>query len=122
MELEGKRFSGANIMSVAEKAAAEYGCSVDDLDYELLTDEENEEPIDEENPVTIIVYGVLESAAPKQSEERQSMPRRDMTTTSISPCRWWHLRTLPVAPAIWESLPANMLPAASRPLSSARRA
>ena len=80
MELEGKRFSGANIMSVAEQAAAEYGCSVDDLDYELLTDEENEEPIDEENPVTIIVYGVLESAAPKQSEERASMPRRDPAT------------------------------------------
>ena len=79
-------------MDAAEKAAAEYGCGVDDLDYELVADDdENKQFNDPENPVEIVVYGVLEQAAPVQESasgapasagDAHSLPRKDPATLS----------------------------------------
>lgn len=88
--MEEKHFSGISIMDAAEKAASEYGCSVDDLDYELIAeDDENKQFNDPENPVEIVVYGVIEQETPAvaskpapASGETSSLPRKDPATLS----------------------------------------
>ena len=90
--MEERHFAGTSIMDAAEKAAGEYGCGVDDLDYELVADDdENKQFDDPENPVEIVVYGVLEQAvqaeesvprASAQGSDAHSLPRKDPATLS----------------------------------------
>lgn len=90
--MEEKHFAGTSIMDAAEKAAAEYGCGVDDLDYELVAeDDENKEFNDPDNPVEIVVYGVIEQEAPapeaaprpsSHDSESHSLPRKDPASLS----------------------------------------
>ena len=80
--MEGKHYAGISIMSAVEEAAAEFGCGVDDLDYEVVGDEdEDKEFFDADKPAEIVVYGVLESAVKSAPVERESsMPRKDPAT------------------------------------------
>ena len=89
--MEERHFAGTSIMDAAEKAAEEYGCGVDDLDYELVADDEEKQFNDPENPVEIVVYGVIEQAAPAeksqpstttQGSDAHSLPRKDPATLS----------------------------------------
>ena len=90
--MEERHFAGASIMDAAEKAAAEYGCGVDDLDYELVADDdENKQFNDPENPVEIVVYGVFEQETPvaetpastsTSGSDAHSLPRKDPATLS----------------------------------------
>ena len=59
--MEAKHYIGSSIMNAAQEASAELGCSVDDLDYELITEDEEREFPKQEETVEIIVYGVVEN-------------------------------------------------------------
>ena len=76
--MEGKHFVGESIMEAAEKAALELACSVDDLDYEMVDDADERQFSEDEAPVEIVVFGVLEGAKQEPAaEERSSMPRKE---------------------------------------------
>ena len=79
--MEGKHYAGVSIMSAVEEAAAEYSCGVDDLDYEVVADDDEEKQFfDADKPAEIVVYGVLESAEKKSEVRESSMPRKDPST------------------------------------------
>lgn len=65
--MDYKHFVGTSIMNAVEIASREYGCGVDDLDYELVVDDDDKQFNDIDNPVEIVVYGVIESAVNKKS-------------------------------------------------------
>ena len=71
--MEEKHFTGNSIMEAVQSAAEEYSCGLDDLDYEVISDEENRE-ISDGKPFEIIVYGVIESA---KKSSNSSLPRKD---------------------------------------------
>lgn len=59
--MEIKHYTGSSIMNAAEEAASELGCSVDDLDYELITEDEEREFPKKDDYIEIVVYGVVEN-------------------------------------------------------------
>ena len=78
--MEGKHFVGSSIMNAVEKAAADFSCSVDDLDYEVVSDDDEKEIFDEDNPIEIVVYGVLENPIKSKNNNDHSIPRKDPST------------------------------------------
>ncbi len=78
--MDSKHYKGASIMSAVEVAANEFGCGVDDLDYELVTEEEDRQFDISEDEVEIVVYGVIEGFTPKSSNHASSMESKDPST------------------------------------------
>lgn len=82
--MEEKHFAGETIMKAAEIAAEEYSCGVDDLDYEVITEDEERE-LSDQDLVEIVVYGVIETNPSKKEEinsvkEESSLPRKEPGT------------------------------------------
>ena len=77
--MQGKRYCGGTITETVEVAAKEYECSIDDLDYELITEDDEKELADEANPIEIVVYGVIESAK-NTAPSHDPMPRKEPQT------------------------------------------
>jgi len=80
--MEGKHYAGISIMNAVELAANEYSCGVDDLDYEVVSDEDEKEFFDPEKPAEIIVYGVIESSPKRdysniEKAEGNPLPRKE---------------------------------------------
>lgn len=74
--MDAKHYVGDSIMNAALEAAKELSCSVDDLDYEVVIDEEEREFSEDEYAAEIIVYGVLKSSS------GTTMERKDPSTLS----------------------------------------
>lgn len=78
--MDDKHFIGTSIMNAVETASKEYGCGVDDLDYELIVDDKEKIFNDPDKPIEIIVYGVIENYSKRKSNNFGSLPIKDPST------------------------------------------
>ncbi len=78
--MDSKHYKGTSIMNAVEVAASEFGCGVDDLDYELVTEDEDREFSISEEEVEIVVYGVIEGASSRNNHCSPSMETKDPST------------------------------------------
>lgn len=83
--MEGKHYAGISIMNAVELAASEYGCGVDDLDYEVVNEDEDKEIFDPEKTAEIVVYGVFESSqenkdSSAEGTDNSPLPKKEAST------------------------------------------